>query len=105
LAIQTTRRNRGYRNYLLPRLGIVLKCFYVSIVSIHMAKAEDIRVTGKITESLPNTTFRIDGENGKLILAYLSGKMKRYRIKVMVGDTVEVIVDQNGDKGRIDRRL
>ncbi|MFT5359658.1 MAG: translation initiation factor IF-1 [Candidatus Paceibacteria bacterium] len=70
-----------------------------------MAKAEDIRVTGKITESLPNTTFRIDGENGKLILAYLSGKMKRYRIKVMVGDTVEVIVDQNGDKGRIDRRL
>ncbi len=70
-----------------------------------MAKENDIIVKGTITESLPNTTFRIDGENGKNILAYLSGKMKRYRIKVMVGDMVEVIVDQNGDKGRINRRL
>ncbi len=69
-----------------------------------MTKAPEIRVKGVITESLPNTTFRIDGENGKSILAYLSGKMKKFRIKVMVGDTVEVIVDQNGDKGRIDRR-
>jgi translation initiation factor IF-1 len=70
-----------------------------------MAKDNENRVKGTIIESLPNTTFRIDGENGKTILAYLSGKMKKFRIKVMVGDTVEVIVDQNGDKGRIDRRL
>ena len=70
-----------------------------------MAKENEIRVKGVITESLPNTTFRIDGENGKEILAYLSGKMRRFRIKVMVGDTVEVVVDQNGDKGRIERRL
>ncbi len=69
-----------------------------------MTKAPEIRVKGTITESLPNTTFRVQGENGKLILAYLSGKMKKFRIKVMVGDVVDVIVDQNGDKGRIDRR-
>jgi translation initiation factor IF-1 len=70
-----------------------------------MPKENEIRVKGVVTESLPNTTYRIEGENGKLILAYLSGKMKRYRIKVMVGDTVEVVVDQNGDKGRVARRL
>jgi translation initiation factor IF-1 len=70
-----------------------------------MSKENETRVKGTVTESLPNTTFRIDGENGKQILAYLSGKMKRFRIKVMVGDQVDVIVDQNGDKGRIDRRL
>lgn len=70
-----------------------------------MAKENEIRVKGVIIESLPNTTFRIDGDNGKRILAYMSGKMKKFRIKVMVGDSVEVIVDQNGDKGRIDRRL
>jgi translation initiation factor IF-1 len=70
-----------------------------------MTKEQDIVVKGVVTESLPNTTFRVDGENGKEILAYLSGKMKRFRIKVMVGDSVEVVVDQNGDKGRISRRL
>jgi translation initiation factor IF-1 len=70
-----------------------------------MSKENEPRVTGTIIESLPNTTFRVEGPDGKLILAYLSGKMRRFRIKVLVGDKVEVVTDQNGDKGRIERRL
>ena len=70
-----------------------------------MSKENEPRVTGTIIESLPNTTFRVETPEGKLVLAYLSGKMRRFRIKVLVGDTVEVVTDQNGDKGRIERRL
>ena len=61
-------------------------------------------VRGTITEALPNTLFRVMiGENE--ILAYLSGKMRLHRIKVLVGDTVEVVLDPYGGKGRIMKRL
>lgn len=61
-------------------------------------------VLGTVTEALPNTMFRVDigGENE--ILAYLSGKMRMNRIKVLVGDKVEVLLDPYGGKGRITRR-
>ncbi|MCM2339230.1 MAG: translation initiation factor IF-1 [Burkholderiales bacterium] len=64
---------------------------------------------GVVTESLPSTLFRvkiedkIEGE--KEILAYLSGKMRMHRIKVLIGDTVEVVLDSYGGKGRIIKRL
>jgi translation initiation factor IF-1 len=67
-------------------------------------------VRGIVTEALPNTMFRValempDGEE-KMTLAYLSGRMKRHRIKVLIGDTVEVLLDQyGGEKGRVVRRL
>ncbi len=61
-------------------------------------------VRGTITEALPNTLFRVMiGDNE--ILAYLSGKMRLHRIKVLVGDTVEVVLDPYGGKGRIMKRL
>jgi len=59
---------------------------------------------GVITEALPNALFR-----GKLqdeeILAYLSGKMRLNRIKVIIGDSVELVLDPYGGRGRIVRRL
>lgn len=61
-------------------------------------------VPGTVTEALPNTLFRVLLGDGSIILAYLSGKMRMHRIKVLVGDTVEVILDPYGGKGRITRR-
>lgn len=61
-------------------------------------------VEGHITEALPSTLFRVETSDGKEILAYLSGKMRMNRIKVLVGDRVELVIDPYGGKGRIVRR-
>ena len=45
-----------------------------------MAKEEAISLEGIVTEALPNTTFRVKLDNGHIIMAYLSGKMKKYYI-------------------------
>lgn len=62
-----------------------------------------------VTEALPSTLFRVSlegkEEGEKEILAYLSGKMRLHRIKVLVGDNVEVILDPYGGKGRIIKRF
>lgn len=62
-------------------------------------------VKGTIQEALPNTMFRVELENGTAQVAYLAGKMRLNRIKVLVGDTVEVLQDPYGGKGRIVRRI
>jgi len=59
---------------------------------------------GIVTEALPNTLFRVDIGDGKIILSYLSGKMRMHRIKVLLGDRVEVLLDPYGGKGRIIKR-
>ena len=58
-----------------------------------------------VTEALPNVMFRVTLENGEKQVAYMAGKMKLHRIKVLIGDTVEVLIDPYGGKGRIIRRL
>ena len=61
---------------------------------------------GVVTEALPSTLFRVKlGGEGEEILAYLSGKMRMHRIKVLIGDSVEVVLDPYGGKGRIIKRL
>ena len=60
---------------------------------------------GVVTEALPNTLFRVKIDDEKEILAYLSGKMRMHRIKVLIGDQVEVVLDSYGGKGRIVKRL
>lgn len=62
-------------------------------------------VEGAVTEALPNTMFRVDIGNGKIILTYLSGKIRMNRIKILVGDKVRVALDPYGERGRITRRL
>ncbi len=64
----------------------------------------DNNTMGTVVEALPNTLFRVDIGNDKIIIAYLSGKMRIHRIKVLIGDRVEVILDPYGGKGRIIRR-
>ena len=64
---------------------------------------------GVVTEALPSTLFRVKIEEnddaGGEILAYLGGKMQMHRIKVLIGDKVEVVLDSYGGKGRIVKRL
>lgn len=62
-------------------------------------------VTGTVTEALPNTLFRVSIPEDKEVLAYLSGKMRLHRIRVLVGDRVELILDPYGGKGRVTKRL
>lgn len=71
---------------------------------------KNLTARGVVSEALPSTLFRVmipDRENGgeKEILAYLAGKMRMNRIKVLVGDSVEIILDEYGGKGRIIKRL
>lgn len=59
-----------------------------------------------VTEALPNILFRVIPENGDSeFLAYLSGRMRMNKIRVLVGDRVEVMLDPYGGKGRIVKRL
>ena len=68
-----------------------------------------VTARGVVTEALPSTLFRVKMEDGledeKEILAYLGGKMRMHRIKVLIGDKVEVVLDSYGGKGRIVKRL
>jgi len=65
---------------------------------------------GVVVEALPNAMFRVDFSNGKDVsqecpIAYLGGKMKFNRIRVLVGDKVEVLIEPYGGKGRIVKRF
>jgi translation initiation factor IF-1 len=62
-------------------------------------------VIGVVSEALPSTLFRVRIEGDKEILAYLAGRMRMNRIKVLVGDRVQVLLDPYGGKGRITKRL
>lgn len=62
-------------------------------------------VSGTVVEALPNTLFRVDLGDDKVIITYLAGKMRMHRIKVLVGDRVEVLIDPYGGKGRIIKRI
>jgi len=56
-----------------------------------MAKGEDkIEVEGTVVEALPGTQFKVRLETGHEILAYLSGKMRKYYIRILLGDQVRV---------------
>lgn len=71
-----------------------------------MAKENIVTQTGTVTEALPNTMFRVQLENSdEIILTYLSGKMRKYRIRVLVGDQVKLEMDPYGGKARIVTRL
>ena len=58
-----------------------------------MAKVEEkIQVEGVVTEALPGTQFKVRLDNGHEVLAYLSGKMRKYYIRILLGDRVKVEV-------------
>ncbi|WP_022664586.1 translation initiation factor IF-1 [Desulfospira joergensenii] len=70
-----------------------------------MAKEEPIKVDGKVLETLPNAMFRVELENGHVLLAHISGKMRMHFIKILPGDRVTVeISPYDLSRGRITYR-
>ena len=70
------------------------------------SQKEVIKITGKVVESLPNTQFRVELENGHIIVAHMSGRMRKNYIRLVPGDRVEVeLTPYDLTKGRISFRL
>jgi len=68
-------------------------------------KKAKAQVSGVVTEALPNTLFRVTTEDGTEMMAYLAGRMRLNRVRVLVGDKVKVELDEYGGKGRIVQRM
>ncbi|MCH7741285.1 MAG: translation initiation factor IF-1 [Proteobacteria bacterium] len=67
-----------------------------------MAKEEQIQMSGTVVDTLPNTMFRVELENGHIVTAHISGKMRKNYIKILTGDTVKVeVTPYDLSKGRI----
>ena len=70
-----------------------------------MAKEDQIEMEGTVVETLPNTMFRVELENGHLITAHISGKMRKHYIRILTGDQVTVeMTPYYLSKGRITYR-
>ena len=68
-------------------------------------KEEKAEVEGTVVEALPNTQFSVQLDNGHVVLAYLSGRMRRYYIRILLGDRVRVeISPYDTTRGRITYR-
>ena len=69
------------------------------------SQKEVIKLTGTVVEALPNTQFRVELENGHVIVAHMSGKMRKNYIRLVPGDRVEVeLTPYDLTKGRISFR-
>jgi translation initiation factor IF-1 len=67
-----------------------------------MAKDDVIEIDGTVVEALPNATFKVELENGRVVLCHIAGKMRMHYIKIMLGDKVKVeLTPYSLDKGRI----
>ena len=67
-----------------------------------MAKEDAIQMEGRVVETLPNTTFRVQLQNGFLVTAHISGKMRKNYIRILTGDSVTVeMTPYDLTKGRI----
>ena len=67
-----------------------------------MAKEEQIQLSGTVIDTLPNTMFRVELENGHVVMAHISGKMRKNHIRILTGDKVKVeLTPYDLSKGRI----
>jgi translation initiation factor IF-1 len=70
-----------------------------------MAKEDQIEMQGTVVETLPNTMFRVELENGHVVTAHISGKMRKHYIRILTGDKVTVeLTPYDLSKGRITYR-
>jgi len=77
--------------------------FYLTVGDRHlMAKEEAIQMDGIIIDTLPNTTFKVELENGHTVIAHISGRMRKNYIRILTGDKVTVeLTPYDLSKGRI----
>lgn len=70
-----------------------------------LAKEDQIEMEGEVVDTLPNTTFRVQLENGHVVTAHISGKMRKNYIRILTGDKVRVeLTPYDLSKGRITYR-
>jgi translation initiation factor IF-1 len=70
-----------------------------------MAKEDTIKLEGEVIDVLPNATFKVKLENGHTVLSYVSGRMRQYEIRILMGDRVELeMTPYDLNRGRIIRR-
>ena len=70
-----------------------------------MAKEDIIQMEGTVIDTLPNTMFRVELENGHMVTAHISGKMRKHYIRILTGDKVTVeLTPYDLSKGRITYR-
>jgi translation initiation factor IF-1 len=70
-----------------------------------MAKEDNIEFDGEVVDTLPNTTFKVKLENGHVVIAHISGKMRKNYIRILTGDKVKVeMTPYDLTKGRITYR-
>lgn len=70
-----------------------------------MSKEDSLEMDGTVIETLPNTMFRVQLENGHIVIAHISGKMRKHYIRILTGDTVKVeMTPYDLTKGRITYR-
>ena len=71
-----------------------------------MAKEDAIQMEGRVVETLPNTTFRVQLQNGHVVTAHISGKMRKNYIRILLGDRVRVEMSMyDPSRGRITYRF
>ena len=71
-----------------------------------MAKEDHIEMEGTVIDTLPNTMFRVELENGHIVTAHISGKMRKHYIRILTGDRVTVqLTPYDLSKGRITYRV
>jgi translation initiation factor IF-1 len=72
------------------------------VAQLGMAKEEALQMDGTVVETLPNTTFRVELQNGHIVTAHISGKMRKNYIRILKGDQVTVeLTPYDLSKGRI----
>ncbi|HEX5637821.1 MAG: translation initiation factor IF-1 [Gammaproteobacteria bacterium] len=70
-----------------------------------MSKEDSLQMDGTVIDTLPNTMFRVQLENGHIVTAHISGKMRKHYIRIMTGDKVTVeLTPYDLEKGRITYR-
>lgn len=70
-----------------------------------MSKEDSLEMEGTVIETLPNTMFRVQLENGHIVIAHISGKMRKHYIRILTGDSVKVeMTPYDLTKGRITYR-
>src|SRR5690606_40829020 len=104
------RRTPGYGAAAARLRSVQLQCSWCfctirqlnSAETYQLAKEEALQMEGVVTETLPNTTFRVELENGHVVTAHISGKMRKNYIRILTGDSVTVeLTPYDLSKGRI----
>jgi translation initiation factor IF-1 len=104
------RLDQGQRAFRFVEGFLTLR--YTSLIVIlledstrSVAKEEHIEMEGTILENLPNTQFRVELDNGHVVIAHISGKMRKHYIRILRGDRVTVeLTPYDLTKGRITYR-